>query len=82
MSENGEVTGTNTEIKPGWKTSEFYVTISTSLIGILIAFNVVDTESGTQMMNLLEKIIGGLMALISVSSYTFSRAKVKSSTKK
>ena len=64
-------------IKDGWKTSEFWVSLITAICGICIVFGVFKTNDINEFLAATEKLAGILMTLISTIIYTFSRAKVK-----
>lgn len=59
--------------KPGWQTTEFYVSTLIMLLGALMASGVL--ESGS----FWDKIVGLIMAGLAGMGYTASRAKVKAS---
>ena len=64
-------------IKEGWKTSEFWVSIITALCGVSIILGLFSTKDLSEFMTVTEKLVGILMALIPTVSYTSSRSNVK-----
>lgn len=59
-------------VKPGWKTTEFWMSLAAMIIGALLASGAFADGS------MVAKILGGAMAAMSGLGYTASRAKVKS----
>lgn len=60
--------------KPGYKTTEFWMTLVATLIGMLYASGVVAPE-GT---SALEKVVAFVAALLVATGYTVSRGVAKS----
>jgi hypothetical protein len=66
-------TKNNNEVKPGWKTTEFWVTLVVTLCSLLWGANVLDPEAaGTA-----NKIFGFVVAALSGLGYTVSRGLAK-----
>jgi len=65
------------KMKQGWKTTEFWVTSCTAIIGFLVVFGLITPDIQDIVTANLEKIAGGIIAIISVVSYIWSRTKVK-----
>ena len=64
--------------KPGWQTSEFWVTVAVQVVGLMAAAGIFSTEQANQWQRACE-MAGGLIAMIvSNIAYAQSRAKVKS----
>jgi len=57
--------------KPGFKTSEFWLSLLVMVLGTLMASGVL-SDGG-----MVAKIIGGVMNMLGVLGYTYARAKVK-----
>ena len=57
--------------KPGFKTSEFWLTSLATVMGLVLASGAV-TEGG-----MVSQIIGGVLALLANLGYTASRTQVK-----
>lgn len=65
--------------KPGYKTSEFWVTVAVQIVGIFAAAGIFTTEEATQWQRVAE-MAGGLIAMVvSALAYSNSRGTVKSS---
>ncbi len=63
----------NKEIKPGWKTTEFWLTSLTVLASLLWGADVVDPDSaGTA-----NKVFGFVVAALGAVGYTVSRGLAK-----
>jgi len=60
------------EIKPGWKTTEFWLSAAVSLIGLLMASGVIEPGGAW------DKIVGLASAALSSLGYSASRGQVKS----
>jgi len=76
----------NGNVKPGWKSTEFWMAILTPAISLLVAFGVMQQEEGDQVVVLVQNLFGGILALfgvlLPVIEYIKSRGKVKSSNGK
>ena len=71
-------------VKPGVKTSEFYLTLAVNLVSILIILGVITPEHQQVLQNAMENINNnadaiGLFAGITNGSYIISRGMVKKS---
>ena len=63
----------NTQIKPGWKTTEFWLTSIVALASILWGADVLDPEGvGTA-----NKVFGFVVAALGAVGYTVSRGLAK-----
>lgn len=77
-----------TDMKPGVKTTEFWMTMIIQVLGILVMTGTVSPEQSKviqgaagQFPGLLEQmnvLVGGVMSLVSGVFYAFGRSKVKS----
>ncbi len=63
------------ETKPGYKTTEFWLSLLATLLGFLLASGVMDTVPADSW---IAKLIGGVVAVLATLGYSASRAKVKS----
>ena len=63
------------ETKPGYKTTEFWLSLAATVMGFVLASGVMDNaaEDGWA-----SKIVGGVVAVLTALGYSASRAKVKS----
>lgn len=59
-------------VKPGWQTTEFWLTLVATFCSIVMASGFVGPES------LAGTIVGGILAVLSVLGYSVSRALAKS----
>jgi uncharacterized membrane protein YccC len=62
------------EIKPGYKTTEFWMTVVTAVITLLIGYGIMSSEEGELWLGLVAAL---LPAVIAVASYSISRSIVK-----
>ena len=71
-------------MKPGWKTSEFYVTIITALSSIAVAFGVLSQAEATELAaavgQVVAAVIGLVGAVLPVVAYVKGRSAVKEAT--
>ena len=51
-------------VKPGYQTTEFWVTIISQIIGVLAVMGVVSPTGATQLIKSISDIVGGLVAII------------------
>ncbi len=58
-------------MKPGWKTSEFWLALAANVIGATLAAGILPAESK------IAQIAGAAMMVLSTLGYTYSRASVK-----
>ena len=71
------MTTKKTNTKPGYLTTEFYLSSGALILGIVIASGVVDpTGTGTW-----DKVVGMACSLFAALGYTVSRSQVKASGK-
>ena len=66
-----------TTTKPGYKTTEFWLSILATGLGFLLASGAMDSVTEDSW---IAKLIGGLVAVLATLGYSASRAKVKSAT--
>lgn len=71
-------------MKPGYKTTEFYLVIISSVLAVAVAAGYVSSGEATEISNsaaqvieAVSKLVGALAPVISVVSYVWSRTKVK-----
>lgn len=60
-------------IKPGYKTTEFWVTILVTLVGILQLTGVIGNEEGQQWIDVLTPLILAIVPAV----YAYGRSQVK-----
>jgi len=66
-------------MKPGFKTSEFWLTVIAQLLGVLALTGVVTPEQVTEFNKLAVQVIGGCIQLVTLVAYIMGRSKVKTS---
>ena len=59
------------KVKPGYKTSEFYLTGACQLVGMIMASGAFPDESG------IGKVLGVITVVLSTLGYQYARARVK-----
>jgi hypothetical protein len=64
-------------IKPGWKTSEFWVMVASAFFGILILTGIMTNMESNTMLAYVNNIAGSMVTIVSVASYILSRGKAK-----
>jgi hypothetical protein len=62
------------EQKPGWKTSEFWLSLAAIVIGAVMASGVLDSLAGDHW---LVKVVGIVASILGALGYTASRGFVK-----
>jgi len=68
-------------MKPGIKTSEFWVTVIISILGVLVALGVITPEQKDTLAQSIQQIAGAVMAAAPVIGYALSRGRAKQSDK-
>lgn len=61
------------EVKPGYKTTEFWFTVAATIAGLI-------TASGLFVDGPIAQAVGVVTSALSAMGYSYSRAQVKSST--
>ena len=64
-------------LKPGWKTSEFRLTVANSVVGILVALGYLTPQQGDEFVQAVVAVVGGLMVIVSTTLYLYSRIALK-----
>lgn len=67
-------------MKQGTKTSEFYITIAVTIIGLLAMFGVVKPDSQQQLVDSTTQIVNAVVAVAPVVVYIIGRSWMKSKT--
>ena len=60
------------EVKPGYKTTEFWLTVLADLVGLALMSGLI-ADTGT-----VGRIVGGAVAVLATLGYSAARAKTKS----
>lgn len=66
------------DLKPGYKTTEFYQSIAYGIVGTLLLLGIVPVSDTQEIQEYIIQVIGGLMSLISLVNYTTGRLQLKS----
>jgi len=64
-------------MKSGWKTTEFWLTIASAVIGLLAVFGLITPEQASASTEQLVKIIGVIVPAIAAAGYSASRGQAK-----
>lgn len=67
-------------MKAGWKTTEFWASISTALIGVLVLFGFFTQADAGEFVNGVNNIVGGVMSIAPIIGYSLSRGRAKATT--
>jgi len=62
------------EVKPGWKTTEFWMSTLALIVGAVMASGVLE---GVDESNWIVRIVGGLVTVLAALGYDASRTKAK-----
>jgi len=66
-----------TDVKPGWKTTEFWMSIGGAGLGVAMLFGVFTGEEASGILANLDGIVGGVMSIASIVGYALSRGNAK-----
>ena len=78
LKKKGTIEGGAVELKPGWQTSEFWVTLCTTVISLGISMGYIPKDFPQTQLTTIIAQAGGLIAAIAfVWQYIHGRAKVK-----
>lgn len=65
------------DIKTGYKTTEFWLTLISLLVGGATALGLLPTEQGEQLQSGLGQVVVGIFTVVPVALYIWNRARVK-----
>lgn len=65
-------------MRPGYKTTEFWTTVVSQIIGILALAGVIRPSDATILNDAVVQVVGGLMTALATLGYTISRGVAKS----
>lgn len=68
----------NDPLKPGVKTSEFWVMIVTQVLGLLVLSGHLSASTAADLTQPITNIIGGVLMIVTAVAYIYSRTKIKS----
>lgn len=64
-------------IKPGYKTSEFYLSLTTSIVGLFITLGYLTPQQGDDLVKGITTITGGIAMIVPVIFYIYTRYVIK-----
>jgi len=64
-------------LKSGYKTSEFYATLIATIFSLLTMAGVIEPSRASEMQELVLQAVSGIIALVAVVSYVYSRTQLK-----
>jgi hypothetical protein len=64
-------------MKKFWETSEFWVSMATSIGGMLVMTGAITADQADQIKNAVQQIIGGILGLVPVIAYVKTRTDLK-----
>lgn len=64
-------------MKPGWKTTEFWTSVATSLTGLATTLGYLTPEQATPLVQAVTQIAGAIIMVFSVVGYSISRGLAK-----
>ena len=65
------------EVKPGWKTTEFWTSMATAVTGLMTMVGVFTPAQASDIVTGVTQAAGGLVAVVPVIFYAISRGKIK-----
>jgi len=72
-----EGTVISTELKPGWKTTEFWTSVVTAVSGLAVLFGIITPRESSNLLAGINQAIGGILMVVPIVAYAFSRGKAK-----
>jgi len=67
-------------LKPGVQTSEFWLTLLTSAVGILVATGYLTPTQASDLVHAVLAIVGGATVVVTTAVYLYGRFKLKEQT--
>lgn len=67
-------------MKPGWKTSEFWLTLVSVIVSGVVGLGFLPEVEGEQLQGGLTAVITGVFTIIPIAVYIWNRATVKKAT--
>jgi len=65
------------DIKSGAKTSEFYLTLVSLIVSLLVMAGVIEPSRASEATELITQVIGGIVAAITIVSWIIARTDLK-----
>ena len=75
--ENVNATPTPPEVKPGWKTTEFWTSVASAVVGVLFLSGTFTQQEAQGISLAISNISGSLMVICPAIAYAISRGKAK-----
>ena len=70
------------EVKPGWRTTEFWMSAPAIVIGLLAASGAISPEKAEPISQAVTQIAGGIISGMAALGYSLSRGNAKKGKKK
>jgi len=67
----------NNTIKSGVKTTEFWVSLATSIFGVLVTLGYFSADQATDLVNTVQQFAGAVITAVTAASYGISRGLAK-----
>ena len=68
-------------MKAGVKTSEFWVSVVVSVLGVLVALGIITPDQQNTLTQSIHQIVGAVMTVVPIAGYALSRGRAKGGTK-
>ncbi len=66
------------DLKEGWKTTEFWASVSTSIVGLGVIFGLFTPEEATNIVVAISQVVGGCITVAPIVAYAITRGNAKS----
>lgn len=74
MENEVKTTETNNSVKPGYKTTEFWLSTAAAVLGIVMAADIIETGSA------VSQVVGIITTALTAMGYSVARGKTKSNS--
>ena len=64
-------------MKSGYKTTEFWISLGTSVVGLLVLLGIITPDKSTEIMTIIQQVLAVAMIVLPQFGYTLSRGKAK-----
>lgn len=64
-------------IKPGYQTTEFWLMGLAQVVGLLSSMGFLDSAQGSDFVNAVKQVVGGVIAIVAFVQYMRSRTSLK-----
>ncbi len=64
-------------MKPGYKTTEFWMSLVTQIVALLVLFGVIEPAAQEQVSGSLTQLVAAIAAVFNAAGYAFSRGLAK-----